>query len=71
MKDPSGPSWIDVNKYFPQPRSMRIESKRGKRRRRKGRGKNQLVERFAKKTVAVVGVGVDEGERGGGGGQAG
>ena len=58
MKDPSAPSSINVNKYFPQPRSIRIEGGGA------GGGgwkrKNQLVESFAKKgggrAAAVEGV---------------
>ena len=49
MKDPSAPSSINVNKYFPQPRSIRIKD--GKKKADRGKRKNQLVESFAKKGV--------------------
>lgn len=57
MKDPSAPSSINVNKYFPQLRSITIKDavKGKKKRERESRQrKNQLVESFAKKRVVVV-----------------
>lgn len=48
MKDPSALSSINVNKYFPQPRSIRIKD--GKKT-DTGKRKNQLVQSFAKKGV--------------------
>lgn len=50
MKDPSALSSINVNKYFPQPRSMRIKDREGGKADR-GKRKNQLVESFAKNEV--------------------
>lgn len=39
MKDPSAPSSINVNKYFPQPRSIRIKD--GEREKKKGRQRKE------------------------------
>lgn len=52
MKDPSALSSINVNKYFPQPRSIRIKDGE-KKKADSGKRKNQLVESFAKKGVGV------------------
>lgn len=56
MKDPSALSSINVNKYFPQPRSIRIKGG-GRRWKEEGKRKkkNQLVESFAQKGKGVVG----------------
>lgn len=63
MKGPSALSSINVKKYFPQPKSIRIKVGGGGGWLDRGRRKNQLVESFAKKGVGVEEVGLGREER--------